>query len=144
MRSTLFVLSMAGLLGLAVAANACGPKSTAVLDAAIDCTTQARADLVAAFEPTVMAGLDKIKDPTTGTITTAALQSLFGKPSLTSEAGVIVGCVESKIAQLLAALLPTGQAPKAALTSTGAAVDVPSLRKAIAETFPGASFKVQP
>jgi hypothetical protein len=138
------LLALAGVLGAGgYALSGCGPKSTAILDAAIDCTTKARADLVDALEPTALAAIDKIKEPTTGQVTTTALQELFGTPSLTSEAGVIVGCLESRVADVLAGLLPTRSAAVAvsARVSSGPAIDVASLRQAIGRQFPGATFR---
>lgn len=144
-RLLLLIALIPASVSVVYALSGCGPKSTAILDAAIDCTTKARADLVVALEPTALAAIDKIKDPSTGQVTTSALQELFGKPSLTSEAGVIVGCLESKVAAVLAGLLPTGPASVAmAARVSGPPIDVTSLRQAIGEQFPGATFRTSP
>jgi len=85
------------LLATAIAAlSACGPKTTAILTDALDCTTQARSDLVAALVPTAESAIQKIADPS-GKVTLDALASLFSGANLKSEAGVIVACAEAKV-----------------------------------------------
>jgi hypothetical protein len=113
----------------------CGPKSTAVLNAALDCTTPARNDLVVALTPTAVAAIHKIADPS-GKITVDALKALFSGASLESEAGVIVACVEAHAIEVIATLLPTS-----GLTGDKERIDGLALRNAFAAQFPGIVFK---
>jgi len=127
-----------GMGGAMIGSNGCGPKSTAVLNAGLDCTTPARNDLVDALTPTAETAIRKIADPD-GTVTTAALKALFSGASLESEAGVIVACVEARAIELLATLVPT---PHVVIASADKArVDGPALRAALAAQFPGIVFK---
>ena len=126
------------LLATAIAAlGACGPKTTAIIDAALDCTTQSRADLVTALVPTAESAIQKIADPS-GKVTLDALASLFSGANLKSEAGVIVACVEAKAIALFGTLLAS---PRVA--GGPAPLDVNSLRLALAMQFPGVSFRTE-
>jgi hypothetical protein len=128
------------VLGIVISDSGCGPTSTAVLNAALDCTTPARNDLVDALTPTAVTAIRKIADPS-GKITTDALKALFSGASLNSEAGVIVACAEARAVEFLAALLPI---PLAATSAQGVDkdhVDGPVLRAALASQFPGVVFK---
>ena len=125
----LMVLGIGGSSG-------CGPTSTAVLSAVLDCTAPARKDLVAALTPTAVSAINKIADPS-GKITVDALRELFSGASLDSEAGVIVACAEAHAVELIATLLPTSFAGP---TDKGR-IDGPVLRAALAAQFPGSVFK---
>jgi hypothetical protein len=130
-------LAGVGIVG-GVALTSCGPKSTAIIDAALDCTTQARTDLVAALVPTAESAIQKIADPS-GKVSVEALEALFAGASLKSEAGVIVACAEAKAIALLGTLLA---APRVA--GAPPPLDVNSLRLALAVQFPGVSFRTGP
>jgi len=130
------------LLATAIAAlSACGPKTTAILTDALDCTTQARSDLVAALVPTAESAIQKIADPS-GKVTLDALASLFSGANLKSEAGVIVACAEAKAIVLLGTLLTAPSSPTAARLA--AVFDINSARLALAQQFPGTQFRTEP
>jgi hypothetical protein len=132
------VVSRTVAIGVLLLVIACGPKSTAVLNAAFDCTTPARSDLVDALTPTAASAIRKIADPD-GKVTTEALKMLFSGASLESEAGVIVACVEARAVEFLVSLAPTLHVAVAG-TATGD-VDRSALRAALAAQFPGTVFK---
>jgi len=128
------------LLGIGLAIGGCGRTGTAVLNAALDCTTPARSDLVTALTPTAVAGIRKIADPS-GKITTDALKTLFSGASLDSEAGVVAACVEARAVEFLATLLPIPRATTAVQGADKDRVDAGSLRAALGAQFPGVVFK---
>lgn len=133
------LLLAVGIGGSVIGSNGCGPGSTAVLSAALDCTTSPRNDLVTALTPTAVTAIGKIADPN-GKITVDALKALFSGASLDSEAGVIVACVEARAVELLATLLPI---PHVMTSAQGVKdhIDVPALREAFAAQFPAVVFK---
>jgi hypothetical protein len=128
------------MLGIVISDSGCGPTSTAVLSAALDCTTPARNDLVDALTPTAVTAIRKIADPS-GKITTDALKALFSGASLDSEAGVIVACAEARAVEFLATLLPIPLAATSAQAADKDHVDGPALRAALTSQFPGVVFK---
>lgn len=134
------LLLVLGIGGLAIGGSGCGPTSTAVLSAALDCTTPARNDLVEALTPTAMTAIRKIADPS-GKITADALKALFSGASLDSEAGIIVACVEARAVEFLATLLPIPLAATSAQAADKDHVDGSALRAALAVQFPGVVFK---
>jgi hypothetical protein len=125
-------------IGALLLVIACGPKSTAVLNAAFDCTTSARSDLVDALTPTAESAISKIAD-LEGKVTTKALKALFSGASLESEAGVSVACAEARAVEFLVTLFPTPHVVVAGAATVR--VDGPALRAALAAQFPGAVFK---
>jgi hypothetical protein len=129
------------MLGIVIGDSGCGPTSTAVLSAALDCTTPARNDLVDALTPTAVTAIREIGDPS-GTITTDALKALFSGASLDSEAGVIVACAEARAVEFLATLLPIPLAATSAQLADRGHVDGTALRAALASQFPGVVFKI--
>lgn len=135
-------LTGAIVAGAGFIAVSCGPKTTAILNAALDCTTEARRDLVAAMTPTATSAINKIADPSTGKITTDALQALFSGASLKSEAGIVVACAEAKAIELIAKLVPIPG--RTTVAAAGATLDVVSLHGAFAGQFPGATFQTGP
>jgi hypothetical protein len=128
------------MLGIVISDSGCGPTSTAVLSAALDCTTSARNDLVDALTPTAVTAIRKIADPS-GKITADALKALFSGASLDSEAGVIVACAEARAVEFLATLLPIPLAATSAQAADKDHVDGPALRAAFTSQFPGVVFK---
>lgn len=134
------VLVVLGIGGSVLGSQGCGPTSTAILNAALDCTTTARKDLVDALVPTAVSAIQKIKDPR-GKVNVDALRTLFSGASLNSEAGIIAACVEADAIDLLASLFPILQAAPSSQAASGADIDVVSLREALATQFPGVVFK---
>jgi hypothetical protein len=138
---TLSVLILVlGIGGGVVSGYGCSPPSTAVLNAAFDCTTQARKDLAAALTPTAVTAIHEIAD-LSGTVTVDALKTLFSGASLDNEVGGIVACVEARAVEFIAPLLPTPGVATAALTSDKGSINGLALRAALAAQFLGVVFK---
>jgi hypothetical protein len=135
------LLLVLGIGSSVIGGYGCGPTSTAVLSAALDCTTPARNDLVAAITPTAVTAIRKIADPD-GKITVDALKALFSRATLDSEAGIIVSCAEARAVEFLATLLPIPLAAGAVQMTDKDRIDGSALRAALATQFPGVVFKI--
>lgn len=123
--------------------SACGPKSTAVLNVGVDCTTAARNDLVTALTPTAVSAINKIADPK-GKITTEALAALFSGASLKNEAGVILACAEARAVEYILTHLAAPAPEGASQLIASSRIDGDALRGALAAQFPDVAFKTSP